>query len=65
MREHGSDRTLVAVNGAEETATLWIPGKTLLSGKTRWRDLLSGDEFAASPEGLRIPLDPSWLRILV
>jgi glycosidase len=65
MREHGSGQALAAVNSAEETATLWIPRTTLLSDKTRWRDLLSGEEFAASPEGLRIPIDPSRIRILV
>jgi glycosidase len=64
MREHGPAQTLVAVNSAGQPAALWIPQGTLLSGKTRWRDLLCGEEFTASPEGLHIPLHPSWLRIL-
>lgn len=64
MREDGTSQILAAVNASKETVTLWIPGTALRSGKTRWRDLLSGEEFSASSGGISVPLHPSWLRIL-
>jgi glycosidase len=65
MRENGEAQVLIAANASAETVTLRIPAAVLRSGKTRWRDLLSGEEFPASPEGLCLPLNPSWLRILL
>jgi glycosidase len=62
---------VVAVNSGESEKTITIshnaPGGGLPggNGRTRWRDLLSGTEFYSSAEGLTVPLDPSWLRILV
>jgi hypothetical protein len=64
MREQGPDQVLVAVNAAAQGHTLFIPGQALLSGKSRWRDLLTGEEFSAAPEGITLPLHPSCLRIL-
>jgi hypothetical protein len=64
MREDGNTQILAAVNASTETVILRIPAAVLLSGKTRWRDLLSGEEFSASPGGISLPLHPSWLRIL-
>jgi glycosidase len=64
IRETGEEAALVAVNAAEEAARIWIDGEGL-PRKARWRDLLSGEEFSARSGGLSLPLNPSWLRILV
>ncbi|MDR1898666.1 MAG: alpha-glucosidase C-terminal domain-containing protein, partial [Treponema sp.] len=64
MREQGPDQVLVAVNAAAKGHTLHIPGEALRSGKSRWRDLLTGEEFPAASGGITLPLHPSYLRIL-
>jgi glycosidase len=72
MRETGEKRIIVGVNAGAETKTIRIP-ETVLgnggvvrenSGVARWRDLLSGEEFAPSGGGLEFPVHPSWVRVL-
>lgn len=65
MREVPGERVLAAVNISEGPAVLRIPGNILGIGPGRWRDLLDGASFTADSGGLTIPLDPSWLRVLV
>lgn len=64
-REDGAAQILVAANAADKTVTLRLPAEALRPGKKSWRDLLSGEEFPASPGGINLPLPPSWLRILI
>jgi glycosidase len=43
LRETPEDCILVAVNSSDEETTITIPPERLVSGKTQWRDLLTGD----------------------
>jgi glycosidase len=71
-RESEDGALIVAVNSSEEARDIVIPTEALQfthrndwQGRWRqWRDLLSGEIFTAAPSGLRLPLYPSWLRIL-
>ena len=64
LRESGEERVIAAVNAAGETKVLFIPARDLALPPLSWRDVLSGEIFAASDHGLSIPVYPSWLRIL-
>jgi glycosidase len=60
----GPGRILVAVNSSGNAVELSLAAETLGAGENRWRDLLSGEDFSISGGKLKLPLHPSWLRIL-
>ncbi|MDR0387595.1 MAG: alpha-amylase, partial [Treponema sp.] len=61
----GSPPVITAVNSAESGKTVVLP-VTIPDGqgRTRWRDLLSGEEFYPDDGRLTVPLESSWLKIL-
>jgi glycosidase len=63
--EGGSQRILVAVNAAEYESGIHIPWETLQSDRRCWKDLLTGEEFNCSGDGLHINVGSAWLRILM
>jgi glycosidase len=64
LRETGNDCALAAVNAGDTKITISIPQQTLGCPPRVWRDMLSGETFTGTDQGLYIPVYPSWLRIL-
>jgi glycosidase len=64
LRESERECIIVAVNAAERKQDIFIPAHNLKLPRYKWHDVLSGEDFNAQDTGMRLPLFPSWLRIL-
>lgn len=64
LRETQRDCAIVVVNAANTKADVFIPQRILRRSCCRWRDMLSGETFFGTEQGLNVPVYPSWLRIL-
>jgi glycosidase len=66
-REEKTECMIVLVNAATEQKTITLAHDKLpaaLSPRKTWRDLITGEEFHNSPQGLTIPLPAVSLRVL-
>jgi glycosidase len=64
LRETGEEQIVIAVNADGKRQTIFIPESSLCLSSRLWYDLLSGEVFYPSSDGLYIPVYSSWLRIL-
>jgi glycosidase len=64
LRENEYECIIAAVNASVHKQDIFIPAHNLKLPRYKWRDLLSGEDFNAQDTGMRLPLFPSWLRIL-
>jgi glycosidase len=64
LRESEHECIIVAVNASGRKQDIFIPALNLKLPGYTWRDVLSGEDFNAQDAGMRLPLFPSWLRIL-
>jgi glycosidase len=64
LREDADERVIVVVNAADKQTEVHIRQQILNLPKSRWFDLLSGENFYGDDDGLRVGVASSWLRIL-
>jgi glycosidase len=62
LRESKNEKMIIAINAKPVKNECVLENERI--GNEKWKDLLSGEEYAANNNTLKLQIEPSWLRIL-